>query len=91
MMACHEIWKEQVSLKSKQTPTQWFDNLRVDVPILLKDSPCQAGSIGPKLNDGLLLLIPGLFDDARKVIISFAASLRHGLIPNLLDGGRNPR
>lgn len=37
------------------------------------------------------LLIPGMFKEARDIILMFASSLRHGLIPNLLDGVRNPR
>lgn len=38
-----------------------------------------------------LLLATGRFDDAKAHILSFASTLKHGLIPNLLDAGRNPR
>lgn len=38
-----------------------------------------------------LLLLPGRFDIARETLIGFAATLRHGLIPNLIDSGWNPR
>lgn len=38
-----------------------------------------------------LLLIPGIFNVAEKILLGFASSLRHGLIPNLLDSGINPR
>lgn len=38
-----------------------------------------------------LLLLPGRFDVARETLIGFAATLRHGLIPNLIDSGWNPR
>jgi len=38
-----------------------------------------------------LLLIPGLFQEARDIIIYFARVMRHGLIPNLHDRGNNTR
>jgi glycogen debranching enzyme len=38
-----------------------------------------------------LLLIPGHFEQARTLLISFGSTLRHGMIPNLLDMGSKPR
>ena len=38
-----------------------------------------------------LFLIPGLFQEARAILINFASVMRHGLIPNLLDSGVNSR
>ncbi|KAF8638941.1 hypothetical protein AX16_010415 [Volvariella volvacea WC 439] len=38
-----------------------------------------------------LFLTTGNFEGAKKHILSFASTLKHGLIPNLLDSGRNPR
>ncbi len=38
-----------------------------------------------------IFLIPGHINEAREVILMFATTLRHGLIPNLLDRGSNPR
>ncbi len=38
-----------------------------------------------------LLLATGRYEDARNHILNFAATLKHGMIPNLLDAGRNPR
>lgn len=37
------------------------------------------------------VLIPGLYEEAKSIICMFASTLRHGLIPNLLDNGKSPR
>jgi glycogen debranching enzyme len=38
-----------------------------------------------------LFLTTGNYEGARKHILAFASTLKHGLIPNLLDSVRNPR
>jgi glycogen debranching enzyme len=38
-----------------------------------------------------LFLGTGRYDDAKEHILAFAAMLKHGMIPNLLDAGRRPR
>ena len=38
-----------------------------------------------------LLLTTGDFESAKRHILAFASTLKHGLIPNLLDSVRNPR
>ncbi|KAI6042102.1 glycoside hydrolase family 13 protein [Pisolithus marmoratus] len=38
-----------------------------------------------------LFLTMGNFEGAKNHILAFASTLKHGLIPNLLDSGRNPR
>lgn len=38
-----------------------------------------------------ILLATGRFGDARREILGYARVVRHGLVPNLVDGGYNPR
>ncbi|KAK9455693.1 hypothetical protein V1511DRAFT_308976 [Dipodascopsis uninucleata] len=38
-----------------------------------------------------LMLVPGRYNDAKEHILAFASTVKHGMIPNLLDAGRNPR
>lgn len=70
----------------------------------LEDTPSMAAGL-PHFADGImrcwgrdvflslggLLLETHRFDEARQHILFFGATLKYGLIPNLLDSGRNPR
>ncbi|KAJ5077919.1 glycogen debranching enzyme [Anaeramoeba ignava] len=38
-----------------------------------------------------LFLVTKRFNEARNLLIAFGSSVRHGLIPNLLDSGKTPR
>jgi hypothetical protein len=38
-----------------------------------------------------LMMTTGRWAEARDVLLSFASVVRHGLVPNLMDGARNPR
>lgn len=38
-----------------------------------------------------MFIATGLIKEARETIFYFAKVMRHGLIPNLHDGGKNPR
>lgn len=38
-----------------------------------------------------LYLATGRYDDAKEHIMAFASVLKHGMVPNLLNGGKNPR